>query len=256
MPNILVCYKWVIEENDISVDFDGDLKMREPAYKVSLYDRNAIEAAVQLSEKTEMPCIALTCGDAKAEKSRKEALCAGPDQGYAVIDDALESADSYLTATVLASAIKKIGDIDVVLCGEGSGDMYAQQVGPRIAGALGWPLVAYATEIEPCEGGLQVKRAGADGIEILKASMPIVITVAGDCNTPRIAGIKAVMGAGKKPFEVFSLADVGIDGSASGLSVKQVIGNRPDRKNIRIQGDSSSIAAELVKSLIGEGVLG
>ncbi|MCL1846584.1 MAG: electron transfer flavoprotein subunit beta/FixA family protein [Coriobacteriia bacterium] len=258
MEKIIVCYKWVVDENDISVDYDGNIKMREPSYKVSLYDRNAIEAGTQLAEKCGAQCVALTAGDAKSEKSRKEALCAGPSEGFAVIDDALESADSLLTATILSAAISKIGDAQLVICGEGSGDVYAQQVGPRIAAALGWPLLTYATSIEVDGEKLRIKRDGSEGTELLEAVLPLVVTVAGDCNTPRMPGLKDVMGAGKKPFTIWSPSELNCSAEelVNGLATMEIIGNRPDRKNIVIKGSGKEAADEVIRGLISEGVLG
>lgn len=257
MKKIVVCYKWVVDENDIAVDSDGRIQMRNPAYQVSLYDRNAIEEGVSLSEATGVPCIALTAGDSGVEKSRKEALCMGPSEGFAVEDDLLVAADSGGTAKTLAKAIEKIGDVDVVLCGEGSGDVYAHQVGPRIAALLGYPFVGYATSIKAEDDGLVITRSCSQGVETLKASCPIVISVAGDCNQPRLAGMKEILKAGKKPWTVYALDDLGLDAAevAPAFARTKTIGNVPDRKNMVIKGSAEEIANEIVKNLIGEGVL-
>ena len=258
MRKIVVCYKWVIDENDIVVDHSGKINLREPSYKVSLYDRNAIEAAVQLAGQYSAECVALTAGDEKSEKSKKDVLCAGPEEGFAIIDESLNAADSLVTASLLAAGINRIGEADIVFCGEGSGDVYAQQVGPRIAAMLGWPLVSYATSVEANGDTLTIKRETAEGVEVLEARYPLVVTVAGDSNIPRIPGIKDIMGAGKKPFTIWSPADLGegLEEMMSGLRTTEVIGNMPDRKNIVIKGSSQEAAYEVVKALISEGVLG
>lgn len=255
MQHIAVCYKWVVDEKDIAVDGEGNLVMRNPAYKVSLYDRNAMEAAVALGEETGAEVVAFTVGDERASRSRKEAMSMGPARGIAVVDPSMGNADGLKTASVLASAIKAKGDFDVVICGEGSGDNYSQQVGPRIAAALDMPFVGYATDIKAEGDTLVLRRACPEGVQTLEATTPLVVSIAGDSNVPRIPGIKQILNAGKKPFELLGLAEVGCGEAADTTQVVEVVGNLPDRKKIILKGDAADIAADLARNLVAEGVL-
>jgi electron transfer flavoprotein beta subunit len=258
MRKVVTCYKWVIDEADIKVDeMTRELKMKNPAYKISPYDRNAIEAGVQIAEKSDGLSVVLTAGTELVRKSRKDVLSSGPKEGYAVIDPDMEEADSLVTASVLGSALKKMGDVDIVLCGEGSGDVYAQQVGPRIAAFLGWPVISYAEKIEVQDDRVIVQRTVTEGVEVIEATLPVVITVAGDSNTPRVPTLKMVMEAGKKPFIEWYPTDVGVtsDTLKPGLKKLKVIGNIADRKQMMMEGDVEKAVDETVRRLIQDGVL-
>ena len=95
-------------------------------------DKNALEAAVALKEAQGGNVIALSAGDENIEDTIKEALAAGADEAFLVADDQLQGAESSWIATVLAEAVKKIDQVDLLLFGEGSADNYSGQVGSRV----------------------------------------------------------------------------------------------------------------------------
>ncbi|MGB4508894.1 MAG: electron transfer flavoprotein beta subunit/FixA family protein, partial [Syntrophomonadaceae bacterium] len=88
-------------------------------------DKNALEAAVTIKEAQGGNVIALSAGDDNIEDTIKEALAAGADEAFLVVDDQLQGAESSLVATVLAAAVKKIDDVGLILFGEGSADNYS-----------------------------------------------------------------------------------------------------------------------------------
>ncbi len=130
MPNIVVCYKWVIDEADVRVESGGSLNLERAARKISEYDRNGIEATAQLHEQHGGDCVAVSLGGPGVQNSTKEALARGPERAVLAIDPAFENADTRITAHGLAAAIRQAGPFDLILCGEGSGNQYNQQVGP------------------------------------------------------------------------------------------------------------------------------
>lgn len=255
---VVVCYKWVVDEADIKVDpSTRALNLKDAARKVSLYDRNAIEAGMRLREASEGLCIALSSGSEEVVASRKDVLSRGPDEGYVVVDPRLGQADSYVTSEVLAAAVKKLEGVDLLICGEGSADAYAQQVGPRVAQILGWPVVTYVTKLDVQGDRVVAHRAVEEGIEVLECRLPAIITILGDSNMPRIPGLKQVMGAGKKPFATLTPTDLGL-GEAQltpRVAPVHVRGNVADRKRIIIEGSPETASAEAVRLLIKEGVL-
>ncbi len=161
MPNIVVCYKWVIDEADVRVESGGSLNLERAARKISEYDRNAIEAAAQLHEQHGGDCVAVSLGGPEVQNSAREALARGPERAVLAVDPAFENADARITAHGLAAAIRQAGPFDLILCGEGSGDQYNQQVGPRIAALLDIPCITFVSKLELTEGG--VRRAVAAG---------------------------------------------------------------------------------------------
>lgn len=249
---IIACCKVVPEEQDISINSDRSVNLDKAAPKISQYDLNAVEAAVQIAAAAEgSTVVALSTGGKKAlenSKVRKDILSRGPDSLALVIDDALESALPDQTATVLAGAAKKTG-FDLILCGEGSGDLYAQQVGVLLGEKLGVPCINAISKIELDGNAVKVERSLEDEVEVLRIPLPAVLAVTTDINVPKIPSMKAILAAGKKPIEVMSAADAGGLGSVVS-SMKSVLApDQVDRLNVIIEGDSDDNIAAFVDNL-------
>jgi electron transfer flavoprotein beta subunit len=115
--------------------------------KISDFDKNALEEAVSLKEKLGGEVVTITSSAEDAKISIREALAIGADKGYFVNDEGLRNSCTLATSHVLAEAIKKIGQFDLVLCGEASIDGFSAQIGPRVAEILGIPVLTYARSI-------------------------------------------------------------------------------------------------------------
>ena len=124
-----------------------------------------------------------------------------------VAEESLGSADAGTTARVLASALGREG-FDLVVCGEGSSDRYAQQVGAQVAARLGVPYVNAVSAVSAGSGVVVVQRTLEDEVETLEVTLPAVISMTSDAYTPRIPSMKDILGAGKKPIVEWSLADL------------------------------------------------
>ena len=107
---------------------------------------------------------------------------------YGVKDEACAAADSYAIAQVLKAGVLNIGDADLVICGEGSGDIYAQQVGPMLGALLGWPTVNAVNKVTAADGKVIVERGLENDVEVLEVALPAVISVTADINVPRNEG--------------------------------------------------------------------
>ena len=136
---IVSCYKLVPDEGGIAFNKNGvDASAAE--WQIGQYDLCAVEVGAQIAEKdAENKFYALTVGGDIVENSKlkKSILSRGPQEMVAVKDAAFETADSYAMAEALAAEVKALGDVDLVLFGEGSGDMYAQQTGILTGAILG-----------------------------------------------------------------------------------------------------------------------
>ena len=246
--NLVACYKLVPEEQDIVVKSDQSLDMSRAGTKISLYDLNAVEAAVQLQEQIGSGTVtALSVGGRALEqsKARKDILSRGPDRLVVMIDENLDGALSQQTARALASALRETPH-DLVLCGEGSGDVYAQQVGLWLGEELGVPALNGITGITPEEGHVVVTRTLEHEVEVLRVPLPAVLTLAADCNLPRIPGMKAILAAGKKP--VVELAPVACGEAASTISALRAPA-QADRATVLLEGDSDENIAAFAKAL-------
>mgnify|MGYP000872150187 CR=1 FL=1 len=238
---IVVCYKNVPEEQEIKVKADHTLDFSKAAWKIGQYDLNAMESATALAAKEAgSEIIFLTVGGDVVDnsKQKKAALSRGAGRLVGVMDPALTYADTHTTASVIKTAIEKIGDVDVVVFGEGSGDIYAQQTGSVAGALLGWATVNGVQGIELEAGKLELSRGVEDGIEILEASLPAAISVTSDINVPRIPSMKDILAAGKKPVEIWSLDDVNTALESVTEVVSILAPDVTERRQIIIEGDS------------------
>jgi len=255
MSNIIACYKWVADEADIKINSDLSVDTKKAKGKISDYDRNAIEAAVQTAKILGGKAISLTFGNAKSKQSLKDALSRGVEEGYWVNAEEAINADGVVTARALAAAIKKIGDFSLVICAEGASDTYARQTAPRIGAALDLPVITSVSKLEIEGNTLIAERKLDDCLEIVKVQLPAVVAVLPEANSPTIPGLKAVTAAGKKPVIEFKSEDLGID-FVSNTEVTETKGYVMNRKNIILsEGDAADKVKELAAALRKEGVL-
>ena len=238
---IITCYKLVPEEQDISVKSNHTLDFSAAQWKVGEFDLNAVEAAMRVVEAAGGEVVALTAGGEIVEnpKLKKAILSRGPTEMYGIQDDALAAADSYAIAQVLKAGVEKIGGADLIMCGEGSGDIYARQVGSVLGALLGWPTVNAVSEITAQDGKLIVERSLENGVEVLEVDLPAVVSVTTDINLPRIPGMKDILAAGKKPTVVWSLVDVGAGANSVTETLSVLAPEQTDRQQIIVEGDNA-----------------
>ncbi len=243
---IVVCFKIVREESEIVVNADRTLNAEKASCVVSPYDCNAIEAAMKLADAAgDSTVVAVTAGSmVENSKMRKAALSRGPAELYAVKADDLDSADSFVVANTLKSAIEKLGGVDLVICGEGSADMYRQQTGCVLGALMGVPTINAVSAITPVDGKLRVERSADDGIEILEVSLPAVLSVTSDICPSKIPSMRDIMGAGKKPTTCDALADVCADADAKLTTVSVLAPEDTARAGRIVNGDSDESVRE------------
>ena len=203
--NIVAAFKVVPDDQDIQVSADGTLDYSKAKNTVSAYDLNAIEAAAQLAAANEgSNVVAVTVGGADIDDSKlkKNVLARGVDELYMTADDACKGLDARGTAAALAELVSKVGGFDVVLCGDGSADNYAQQVDVQLADALGLPVVTAVSAVS-VEGAVATcDRMLETQLQTVQVDLPAVISVVPDIALPRIPGMKDILAAGKKPMNV------------------------------------------------------
>ena len=219
--NIVVCVKYVPDatadrhfESDNTVDRAGTPGI------LSELDEYAVEQALQVKEKggddsTEVT--ALTIGPDDAADAVRKALQMGADKGIHVVDDAIAGSDAIATSKVLAEAIKKIGDVDLVVCGMGSTDATMSVVPAMLAERLDLPQVTFGSVIESQGKEFRIKRDGDTATEVIGATAPLVLSVTDQSGEARYPSFKGIMAAKKKPLDTWSLGDLGVDAGEVGL---------------------------------------
>ena len=158
-------------------------------------DLNALEQALRLKEQHPGSTVGiLTMGPPRAGEIIRQGLYRGADTGWLLTDRLFAGADTLATSYALATAIKKIGDVDIVIGGRQAIDGDTAQVGPQVAQKLGLNQVTYAEEILKIENGKATIRRMIDGgVEVVEAPLPLVVTVNGSAAECRPANAKLVM---------------------------------------------------------------
>jgi len=254
---IAVCIKQVPASNDAKIDPETKRIIREGQKAIlNPFDTYAVEEGVKLKQRYGGEVIAITMGPMKAEAVLREAISAGADRGILLSDRAFGGSDTWATSYVLAKAIKKIGDIDLVICGKQAVDGDTAQVGPGIAAHLGWMQAAYVQAVERVEASsITVKRMHEDGYDVCAFPLPAVITVVKDINTPRVPTLKGRLAALKCKIPVWKPDDIGAEYDKIGLngSPTRVVKTQPPEprqsSTIRIEGNPQECARALVREL-------
>ena len=256
MPIVVACFKWVVDEAYIRKGSDGKLDFSSVDYKIGEYDRNAIEEAVrQRDAGGGGNVIGLTVGTPESAKGVKDGLSRGMDQAFFAADAAFRDLEPSQTARILAEVIRtRIPQYDLITCGEGSSDLYAQQVGPRLAEILGIPCVCFVQKLTLEGGKLRAERRVEDGVEVVEAPLPALVTVLPDINTPRIPGVKDTLMAGKKPATTVKKDELA--GSFEEvLKTAAMTASSMERTGEKLAADAAGIA-RFVDSLRKRGVIG
>lgn len=252
---IITCCKIVPNEEEIQVSSSRELSMDDAAYKISQYDLNALESGKQLAAETGGTVTALSIGSnaaLAATKIRKDILSRGADELKLVIDDSHSFSDSYETAKAIAGALKECGEYDVVLCGMGSSDMYAQEAGIQVGTLLDIPVVNNVTGIKVSgEGALEVERTLEDEVEVLLVSLPAVLSVSSEINVPAVPCMREIMRAGKKPVTVLNAAG---DIAPVTKMIEQLAPEQQERRQEIMEGDNAEAVEALVSFLRKEGL--
>jgi len=177
------------------------------------FDENALEAALRIKDAVGGEISVISMGPHLAKPVVKKSLAVGADNLILLEDNTFEYLDSYSTAYALASAIKKIGKYDLILCGRQASDTDAGQVGSGIAEILGIPSVTVAQKIEVNNGKVRVERLVSDGCEVIESPTPVLITAGSEIGELRSADLKLIMAAQKKEVTVWNAQDIGVDPS-------------------------------------------
>jgi electron transfer flavoprotein beta subunit len=260
---IIVCLKEVVDLAQVRFKSDGRTPVLEGLpVKLGAFEKNALEEAVRIKERLgEVEIVALSAGAGKLKESIKEALAIGADRAVLVYDEALDDAGADVVAQVLASAVDRIGEWDVCLLGEGSDDEYTGQTPSRLAAILDSPQITNVRAMEiDLDGKVQATRDLEQELEIVACEAPVVVSVTSELNTPRLPPLTAILKAGRKPIEVWSLADLGINPDAVHAESPQVellsnLAPAASRKNRVFEGELESQIDELIRSLEHDGVL-
>lgn len=179
---------------------------------ISSYDEVAVEVGIQAKEKFGGRVTVVTIGTKEAVQALHQALAMGADAAVLISDPAFEGADSFGKARILAAALRKIGDYDLILCGRQAGDVEMGLVGPFLAEELGIPCATLVSNVISGNGKARFRRPTEAGYEVLEVPLPCLATITNDeTNVPRYASVKGIRAAMRIPIPTWCATDLGLD---------------------------------------------
>lgn len=214
---IAVCVKDVPDAGPSRRIDPGTLRMdRSGDRSLNAFDLNAVEQALRLKESAgEGEVVLVSLGAGKALDSIRKGLAMGADRAVLVSDDAAAGSDLVATSYVLAAALGAESP-DLVLFGQQASDGDGAVLWAAVADRLKFPVISQISELEVDGTTVTAKRQTEFGYDKIQASLPAVLAVSDALNEPRYPSLKGIMGAKKKPQEVKSLADVGVEADRAG----------------------------------------
>jgi electron transfer flavoprotein beta subunit len=251
----VVCLKVTPKIEQLKFDEAKKTMIREGVEnEINEADKNALEMSLSLKDKLGGEVVVLSMGPPGFDPYLKLAIAMGADDAILLSDRSFAGADTYSTSLVLATAIKKISNYDLVFCSEASSDGSTEQVPPSIAAWLGVPLISYVGSMSANDGRIRAKRIIRGGYEVVETTLPALVSVELGCNTVRFPDFRRKRWA-EKEFKttVWGINDLGLGPSEVGLegsltSVNELRHMRsPQRKKEFIIGEPKQIAARLAE---------
>ncbi|MBX5437877.1 MAG: electron transfer flavoprotein subunit beta/FixA family protein [Alicyclobacillaceae bacterium] len=226
MLHIAVCIKQVPDSREMRIDPKTNTLIRQgvPAI-VNYFDLHGLEEALRIKDRFGARVTVLTMGPPSAEQALKQCISMGADEAVLVTDRAFAGADTLATSYVVAMTIEKIaetwGPVDIVFCGKQTLDGDTGQVGPGVACRLDMEQLTYVEKVEmldPERREIIVHRHLEDGVERVKAPLPVLITALAELNRPRRASLPGVLRAVRYEPVVWTTNDFpNLDRSKIGL---------------------------------------
>ena len=243
---ILVAVKRVIDYNvQVRVKEDGTGVVTDNVKMSSNPpDDNAIEEAVKIKEAGKASeIIAITVGEEKSQETVRKALAVGADRGILI------KTEGIVEPLAVAKALQKIVEKekpDLVFMGKQAIDDDCNQTGQMLSALLNWPQATFASKIEIKDRTLEVTREIDEGLETIEVNLPAIVTCDLRLNEPRYASLPNIMKSKKKPLEVLTASDLGVDPTPR---VQQIKVEEPPKRKAGIKVAS---VAELVSKLKNE----
>lgn len=254
---IVVCIKQVYDPGTVKISRSREeLDLRDAVHIFNPADKYALEAALQARALLGGQVVALTVGGADADDVAHEAVAIGADQAVLVTADGPLSGRAV--TALLAAAVARLGDVDLVLTGIAGATDGAGSLAPRLAASLGWPVLLDAVRLDADAGSLSAVVAQGDAAAAVPVATPAVVAVAPGPVRPRYPHPARIANAWDPGLvETWPAADLGVDGDALEPDTEPgglILG--PERVRGQVLGGATVEAAEkLVGILRGKRIL-
>ena len=217
--NIVVCIKQVPDTTEIKINPVTGTLIRDGVPSImNPDDKGGLEMALRLKDKYGAHVTVITMGPPQADLILREAFAMGADRAILLTDRKFAGADTLATSNALAGALRTL-EWDLVITGRQAIDGDTAQVGPQTAEHLDIPQVSYVCGLEVEKGGkaLRVTKETEDGIQILEAQMPCLLTVLSSAVKPRYMSAPGIVEAYNRQVEIWSADKIDVDESKLGL---------------------------------------
>lgn len=254
---ILVLLKQVpATESLIRIADDGvSIKTDDIKWVINPYDEFAVEEALQIKEAHGGSVTIISVGPEKTTEAIRTALAMGADKGILINDPAAARCDGLTTARILAAVLKQT-PFDLIIAGQRAVDDDNFQIGPAVAEFLSIPNICMVVKQEIIDSRIRCHKTIDGGTVILEAPLPVLFTTQRGLNEPRYTSLPGIMKAKKKPIDIKTIADVGLDADRIGKPLTRIVAMQtpPERKGGKmITGDSAQAkSVELVRILHNE----
>ena len=236
-------------------EVDGRLDRDASDAVLDEINERAVEEALQLKEAHDATVTVVSMGPDRATEAIRKALSMGADAAVHVSDEALAGSDAVATARVLAAAVGTVEGVDLVLAGNEASDGGSAAVPAMVAELLGLPALTHARQVSVEGGTVDVRRETDDGVVVLRAELPAVVSVNEKINEPRYPSFKGIMAAKSKPIQTLGVSDLGLGADEVGLgnASSQVVSFEvaPPRQAgqiVKDEGDGGAKVAEFLAS--------
>lgn len=256
--DIIVLVKQVPNTTQVKIDPKKGTLIREGVESiVNPEDLTACEAAIQLQERYGGKITAISMGPPQAKEALQEIISMGVDEGILLTDKAFAGADTLATSYTLGKCIQTVGKFDIVLCGRQAIDGDTAQIGPQVAEFLGIPQITYVRKIQKKGKKIIAERQIEDGCERIESTLPVLLTVIKELNSPRYPNVNRIMDVcvdHEKKIKIWNAADIhaqaariGLQGSATWVTKTFT----PDvtRAGLKLTGTPQEIADQLITQL-------
>ena len=249
---IVACLKQVpATDSRIKTGADGtSIDLSAVEWVVNPYDEFALEEALRLKEKHGGEVVVISIGGDKVEEAMRTALALGADRALVLKDPAWARADVLQVSAALAALVRRENP-DLVLCGKQAVDDDQMAVPAMLAERLDLPQATVVVKLEVAADGRSATavREVEGGHEEMTFPLPAVVAAQKGLNEPRYANLKGIMAAKKKPIEVVTAADLGLEAPAARVTVLEVLQPSAERRARMLAGDAAEQVRELVRVL-------
>jgi len=263
--NIITLIKQVPDTAQLSSSVNGLQLMSQGGPRiVNPWDEYTLETGIQLKEAHGGTVTVVCMGEPDSTEAIKRGLAMGADEAVLISDPLLEGSDTLATARALVAAIRKLGQVDLIIAGRSAIDGNTAATAAQVAALLDIPQLSYVAAIkalDPVTKTITVERLIEGGRETVSSRLPAVLSVVKEINEPRYPSFMGIRKAAKKEIPQWSVADLGLEAGQVGRAGSQIKWpevNLPPAREAQveiIEGPPAEAAKILADRLMAEKVI-